>query len=206
MTVWRNMLRMALIMMAFTAFMAFIMAIIFVATKAPIANSVEKAKLALLHEILPRNSYDNDLLHTTIKLNLQDAKKLGNDQASEVYLAKKNNRTESVIVETTAPDGYGGKIHLLLGIRRDGVIQAVRVIAHKETPGLGDYIERAKSPWILQFNQQSIHIPQSAWRVKKEEGIFDYRAGATISAKAIVRAVHTAATMIMSEHQRFFGE
>lgn len=205
MTVWRHMMRTALTMMGFTTVMALIMALIFCLTTPRISQSVEKAKLALLNQILPPDHYDNDLLHTTIRLEQKEVDLLGYNKAKDAYLAKRRGRIEYVILEVVAPDGYAGKITLLVGIRRDGVIQAVRVLEHKETPGLGDYIDLAKTPWIKQFTQQTF-FPVSIWRIKKDGGKFSYRTGATITARAVVKAVHTAATVVMSEHQRFFGE
>jgi RnfABCDGE-type electron transport complex G subunit len=46
---------------------------------------------------------------------------------------------------------YSGNIRLLTGVSVDKKLLGVRVIAHKETPGLGDKIELKKSNWIKQF-------------------------------------------------------
>jgi electron transport complex protein RnfG len=204
MNAWRNMLRTAVIMSVFSLFFTALMALVYEMTHTIVVVNEEKAKLALLEQVLPRDSYDNNLLHTTLSLSQADAQKLGNEGASQVYLAKKNGRTENIIVEATAPDGYGGNIRLLVGINRAGIIQAVRVVAHKETPGLGDYIELAKSNWILQFNGKSLQEPHTIWAVKKERGTFDYVSGATISPRAVIKAVHRTLEFIMIQHQRFF--
>jgi electron transport complex protein RnfG len=96
-------------------------------------------------------------------------------------------------MEADAPDGYGGDIKLLVAIRSDGEIAGVRVLADHETPGLGDYIEIAKSDWIKIFDGTSLarYAPRD-WRVKKDGGKFDYETGATISPRAVVKAVHKA--------------
>jgi electron transport complex protein RnfG len=204
MTVWRNMLKTALIMGIFSLFVTALMALVFEITHIIVAENEEKAKLTLLEQVLPVGSYDNDLLHTVITLDQLESQKLGNERMSQVYLARKKGRIENVIVEATAPDGYGGKIRLLIGINRAGTIQAVRVLTHKETPGLGDYIELAKSDWILQFNGKSLQKPTPIWEVKKDGGSFDYVSGATISPRAVVKAVHHTLEFIMAQHQRFF--
>lgn len=80
------------------------------------------------------------------------------------------------------------KIRLLVGIDRDGRVTGVRVVSHKETPGLGDYIDIGKSDWIKGFDGQSLERPD-AWRVRKDGGQFDYMAGATITPRAVVAAV-----------------
>jgi len=98
-----------------------------------------------------------------------------------------------VILQAIAPDGYSGAIHLLVGIHADGRVAGVRVIGHRETPGLGDKIELAKSPWIRSFEGKSLTNPAAdGWAVKKDRGEFDQFAGATITPRAVVGAVHRA--------------
>jgi len=79
---------------------------------------------------------------------------------------------------------------LIMGIDRDGKVLGVRVLSHKETPGLGDKIEVSKGKWIFSFDGKSSQTPDNAgWRVKKDGGIFDQFTGATITPRAIVKAV-----------------
>ena len=97
------------------------------------------------------------------------------------------------MLEAIAPDGYSGKIDLLIAIQTNGELAGVRVVAHNETPGLGDYIDIAKSDWIKQFDHASLaKYDAQAWQVKKDGGRFDYMSGATITPRAVVKAVHKA--------------
>jgi len=101
------------------------------------------------------------------------------------------------VLQAIAPDGYSGKINLIVSIRSDGQgngkIGGVRVISHRETPGLGDYIGIARSKWITGFCGTSLDNPKdSDWKVKKDGGSFDYMAGATLTPRAVVKAVHKA--------------
>ena len=105
-----------------------------------------------------------------------------------MFVAKQAGKAVGWVFESTAPNGYGGKIRLLVGIDRDGRVTGVRVVSHKETPGLGDYIDIGKSDWIKGFDGQSLERPD-AWRVRKDGGQFDYMAGATITPRAVVAAV-----------------
>lgn len=108
---------------------------------------------------------------------------------------------------TTAPDGYNGNIRLLLGIDFNSTILGVRVISHKETPGLGDPIEIEKSNWILGFNQKSLQRPDNeGWAVKRDGGDFDQFTGATISPRAVVKAVHTALLYFDAHKQALFDQ
>lgn len=90
----------------------------------------------------------------------------------------------------TARDGYAGPIRLLVGIAMDGTVTGVRVIEHIETPGLGDRIELTKSDWVLQFDGHSLQNPEpNDWAIKVDGGEFDQLTGASVTPRAIVRAV-----------------
>ena len=96
----------------------------------------------------------------------------------------------AIVFDHVAPDGYNGDIHLLTGILADGRISGVRVVSHKETPGLGDPIELDRSDWILAFTSRSLEDPgPEAWGVRRDGGIFDQFTGATITPRAVVEAV-----------------
>ena len=96
-------------------------------------------------------------------------------------------------MSSIAPNGYNGPIHLLVGIKADGTLAGVRVVKHRETPGLGDVVEISRSDWILGFNDRSLSKPdEKGWKVKRDGGIFDQFTGATITPRAVVKAVHNA--------------
>jgi electron transport complex protein RnfG len=78
----------------------------------------------------------------------------------------------------------------MLGVDAEGKVLGVRVLAHKETPGLGDKIEVKKGDWILRFAGLSLGNPlPEKWKVKKDGGQFDQFAGATITPRGVVKAV-----------------
>lgn len=158
------------------------------ATAERIRAAEHHAQVRALGEILPPGSYDNDLLADSIQL---DEPKLGHRGPQPAYIAFKDGQPSAVILRATAPDGYSGAIQLLIGILADGRLAGVRVIGHRETPGLGDKIELAKSLWILGFAGKSLDDPvETGWAVKKDGGQFDQFAGATITPRAVVKAVH----------------
>ena len=124
-------------------------------------------------------------------MQLESDERLGQEEAFTVYLAKKNNVVSALIFPVTATDGYSGIIKLLVGINIDGTLAGVRVVSHKETPGLGDAIEIQRSDWILSFNNKSLDNPTGkGWAVKRDGGVFDQFTGATITPRAVVKAVH----------------
>ena len=131
---------------------------------------------------------------------------LGNKQPTIANRARINNEPAAVIIEAIAHDGYSGDIKLLIAIKADGSISGVRVLAHKETPGLGDYIDIAKDNWIKLFDNESLlKTSEPQWKVKKDGGEFDYLAGATITPRAVVKAVHKALQYFEANKQSLFA-
>jgi electron transport complex protein RnfG len=166
-----------------------ILALTYMQTHDRIAQSEEAEKLKLISQIVPHTLFDNDIVKDTISI-APDAL-LGNDDATTAYIARLQQQPSALVLETVAPDGYSGKIFMLVAIHTDGEVAGVRVVAHRETPGLGDYIEIAKSNWIKGFDGTSqARYKDSDWKVKKDGGQFDYMAGATITPRAVVKAVH----------------
>lgn len=183
-----------------TALLAYIFAI----TRAPIEASEAEAKLSLFKQIMPQENFDNDILKDTVEIAPNPL--LGNQTPSHANIARRNAQVAGVILEAIAHDGYSGDIKLLIAYRADGTISGVRVLAHKETPGLGDYIDIAHDDWIKIFDNESLaKTPAQQWQVKKDGGKFDYMAGATITPRAVVKAVHKATEFFEQNKQTLFA-
>ncbi len=186
----RSMLKNAAVLGLFAVVTVGLVAVTQQSTAQRIAEAEREAQVQALAQILPEGSYDNHLLDSR---RLVQDELLGNKSASPAYLATLQGQPSAVILQVTAPDGYSGSIKLLVGILADGRLAGVRALQHRETPGLGDKIERAKSPWIGTFTGKSLNDPgESGWAVKKDGGQFDQFAGATITPRAVVKAVHRA--------------
>ena len=186
----RSVIKNSLVLALFAAITVAVVAITQQSTESRIAAEQRAAQIRALGEILPAHSYDNALLDNVIVLN---ESLLGHRKDTPAYLASLDGEPAAVILQANAPDGYSGTISLLIGIMADGTLSGVRVIQHKETPGLGDAIELAKSAWITSFNGKSLTNPsERGWAVKKDQGEFDQFAGATITPRAVVKAVHKA--------------
>ena len=166
-------------------------------------NKIE-FKTKLLNEVLDGLDYDNDLIGTYIRIKPNEL--LKNKTEKYAYLAKKNNILQAVLIESIAPDGYSGEINILTAIRSDGEIIGTRIIDHKETPGLGDYIDQKKSSWISNFNGMSLNNRTDPdWRVKKDQGTFDYKAGATITPRAVIKSVKNT-LLFYKENRELFND
>ncbi len=182
-----------------------ILAYVFEETRTRIAQSIQAEKMKLVTQIVPRAKFDNDPLQDT--LTLPPNPQLGTEQPSTAYRARLKGAPSMVILEVVAPDGYSGKIRLIVAIDADATISGVRVIQHKETPGLGDYIDIAKGSWIKIFEGAShAQYAEADWQVKKDDGQFDYMTGATITPRAIVKAVHKALHYYEENQERLFAK
>ncbi len=190
-SILKHALKTAATLMAFALLFTALMVVVHQVTLTPIAESEARARIALFKQVLPPSAYNNDVLSDTI--DIAPSTLLGNRQPSIANVAKLDGATVAVILEAIAHDGYSGDIKLLIAIQKSGQLSGVRVLTHTETPGLGDYIDIKKSDWIKLFDQASLQTHTDAdWAVKKDGGSFDYMAGATITPRAVVKAVHNA--------------
>ncbi|AAU37525.1 MULTISPECIES: electron transport complex subunit RsxG [Basfia] len=163
-------------------------------TKDKIEAEILKQQQELLAQVIPANYYDNDVTAT--------CKTTESREIEKICTALLTGKVSAYAVEATAPDGYSGAIRLLMGITPEGEVLGVRVLAHKETPGLGDKIETRVSHWILSFNHQKISEDNlQDWAVKKDGGKFDQFAGATITPRAVVNQVKRSALAVLKNEQ-----
>ena len=178
----------ALNLLVFALIGTAVLASTFFLTRDRIRQSEEAEKLNLISQIVPPALFDNDIIKDT--LNIAPDPLLGNSDDTIAYRARLHGEPSAVVLEAVAPDGYAGKISLILSIRANGEVAGVRVVTHKETPGLGDYIELPKSPWIKGFDGKSDAVyKDNDWKVKKDGGQFEYMAGATITPRGVVAAI-----------------
>lgn len=187
----RSMLKNALVLGLFAVVTVGVVALVHQFTRERIDIAQREARGRALLELLPAGSYDNHPLDSQVEV--FDPKLLGRNEPAAAFVARRQGQATAVILQATAPDGYSGSIQLLVGVSVEGRLLGVRVVAHKETPGLGDKIELGKSDWLHGFDGRSLDNPgEAGWRVKKDGGQFDQFAGATVTPRAVVKATHLA--------------
>jgi electron transport complex protein RnfG len=185
---YRQIIITAIILLLFTVVGTSMVAFTYDGTREKIAANERATLQRKLNQLLPPGSYDNSLLDDRIRVTPPDA--TYSDSAITVYRARKNNADAGLVMTAVAPDGYSGRIKMLIGIRADDTLSGVRIITHRETPGLGDAIDEERSDWVYGFDGKSLgNPPIEQWRVKKDGGAFDQLTGATITPRAIVKAV-----------------
>ena len=168
-----------------------------------IKRNEQEVLLRKLNTILPATGYDNDLLKDQIELPADPL--LGSSKTSKAYRAYSKGKPVAIVLSPIAPNGYSGSIELLVGINYDGTLAGVRVVKHHETPGLGDAIEAERSDWILGFTGKSLQNPTpKKWKVKRDGGDFDQFTGATITPRAVVKAVHAALVYFDAHRKQLF--
>ncbi|WP_281558537.1 electron transport complex subunit RsxG [Thalassomonas sp. RHCl1] len=172
-------------------------------TKGHIQNQQQQHLLTILHSIIEPQRLNNNLANDC---RLVTDPLLGSSEPQTVYLARFDGEPVAAAISTTAPDGYNGNIQLIVAVNADGSVSGVRQLKHNETPGLGDKIEIRKSDWITSFNGKVIRDEKdSRWAVTKDNGMFDQFTGATITPRAVVKAVKQTVTYFKQHQQALFA-
>lgn len=189
----------------FALFTAGIIAITYQLTGANIQQNQRDFEARLLLTLLPDTANAEQVLasaQTFVNVGISNTALLNTPPTEQFYqLVNEAGSVTDIILSLEAPNAYTESIRLIVGINQTGSLTGVRVTRHKETPGLGDQIEIGKSPWILSFNNTSLVNPEAeGWRVKKDGGEFDQMTGATITPRAIVKAVYQA-LLFFDEHK-----
>jgi electron transport complex protein RnfG len=201
----RNMLISALLLGVFAVLGTAIVSYTYDVTAETIADNEREYLLQNLHVIISPDEHNNEIYADTIQVT--DPELLGSKSPVTVYRARRDGKPVAAVLTPVAPDGYGGDIHLLVGIYADGTLAGVRVLKHMETPGLGDRIEADRSDWILGFAGKSLADPGPAgWAVKKDGGVFDQFTGATITPRAVVKAVHKTLLYFQAHREQLFTQ
>lgn len=202
-TIFRSMGMAALILAGFSVVGAGLVAVTYTSTKDIIAKAQQAALETSLNQLVPADRYDNRVVEDAIEVVAPEW--LGTNQPVTVYRARKNGQPVALFATPYAPDGYSGPIQLLIGVYADGTLAGVRVLAHKETPGLGDGIDEKRSPWILAFAGKSLENPPlEHWKVKKDGGAFDQFTGATVTPRAVVKATRQFLEYVQTHQEALF--
>lgn len=171
------------ILFAFCLGFGLLLAVTDEVTLRDIADRALEDKQNSLSQVLPDDIHDNNPVTDTLVLKNAEGREV------TIYRARRGERVSGVAYEIFGT-GYAGEIRLMMGIDAEGKLLGVRVLAHKETPGLGDKIEAKKSPWIERFTGLSMSNPPfERWKVKKDGGDFDQFAGATITPRGVLAAI-----------------
>jgi electron transport complex protein RnfG len=198
------MLRAAVTLAGFSAVGVTLVALTQAGTRERIAEVERQVLLRHLHAVVSPDLHDNDPTRDVVEVH--DPVRLGTDQPVTVYRARREGEPVAAILTPVAPDGYSGRIRLMIAVKQDGTLAGVRVLGHQETPGLGDAIEERRSPWITRFAGRSLtNPPRERWKVKRDGGDFDQLTGATITPRAVVKAVRNTLELFQAREDELFA-
>ena len=147
-------------------------------TKEPIAAAKLEKKNNAIRQVIPE--FDNSPTADVYK-------KAVDGDTLYFYPGMKGDEPVGTAVETFTNLGFSGEIKVMVGFLPDGTINDVAVLEHKETPGLGDKMERKKSEWSVQFQGKNPETFRLS--VKKDGGDVDAITASTISSRAFCDAV-----------------
>ena len=199
----RSVLRNGLMLGIFALVSTGLIAVTHLLTKDKIAKELELALVRQLTQMVPPENYDNQVYNDCIKVLNKEL--LGSSEAQQVYRMRNNQSNYALMITAVAPDGYSGNIQLALATDARGKVLGVNILAHQETPGLGDKIERSKSSWIEQFDGLSLQTQSKEYfKVTKDGGEFDSLTGATITSRAMVKSVYNALKFINLQNKQLF--
>ena len=194
----------ALILAVLAAICTALVAATFHATDERIAANEQAYLEASLKPVLEGIEYDGRLSDSTISV--PPPHDLPGNEAATIYRVYADGKPIAALFVVSARDGYAGPIKLLIGVDSDGVLTRARVLEHRETPGMGDLIESSKSDWIEQFNKRSLLSPAAdRWLIKRDGGDFDQLTGASITARAVVKAISETLHYFQSNRDTVFA-
>ncbi|HDY7866797.1 TPA: electron transport complex subunit RsxG [Vibrio vulnificus] len=173
-------------------------------TKDQITLQEQKQLSSVLNQVIPQSAHDN-LLFEPCTLVSDSA--LGSDKAMPAYIATRNGQATAIAIESVAPDGYNGAIKIITGIDASGTVLGTRVLSHQETPGLGDKIDLRVTDWITSFTGKQLNDDNyNSWKVRKDGGEFDQFTGATITPRAVVKAVRNTVEFVNSHREQILNQ
>lgn len=194
---------------AFAVVTTALIALTFFSTQDQIEQQKKQKLLSILNDVVPHTYHDNALY---ADCTIVSAPELGSSKSDiqkthKIYRARMQGAPSALVLEASAPDGYSGNIDMVIGVSIDMTVLGVRVVDHKETPGLGDKVELAVSNWITSFTGKQFDSENtSSWQVKKDGGDFDQFTGATITPRAVVNAVRRALIFAQANRDRLFSQ
>jgi electron transport complex protein RnfG len=148
--------------------------------------------------------YDGSI--TAAKLVLEPPHGLPGKDAAIIYRAYSGGVPVAALFAVTAKGGYAGPIRLLVGLDTGGAVTGVRILEHRETPGLGDGIEESRSDWIHQFDRRSLgNPPVAGWHLQVDGGEFDQLTGASVTPRAVIKAVRETLIYFDARREEIFN-
>ncbi len=178
----RAILRLMLVLTTTCFVAALALSQVYQLTEEPIAHQKRLEVLRAIRAVLP--NIDNEPDKDVIRL---PCGKISPGESKEVtfFRGRVSGELAGVAFIVESREGYGGRIEIMLGVDPRGRILGIEILSHLETPGLGNKI--TQKPFRQQFVGKN--LKNTKWAVRKDGGDIDQITGATISPRAVVKAV-----------------
>ncbi len=167
-------LRLTLILLAFSAITALILGLVNMITKDKIALIKEEKTGTAMQAVLPADSY------TKVDYSGGDALVLA------VYTAG----DKGYVVEV-GPSGFGGTIDMVVGVDPSGAVTGVSIVSMSETSGLGT--NASKEEFRSQYTGKT-----GPFAVNKDGGEINALTGATVTSRAVTNGINAALDAVKS--------
>ena len=174
-------LKMVSVLTIIAVISAFVLAFVENITKEPIQKAKNQKELDAIAEVV--GEFDNDPFAEQMTITTPDKK-----HKLKLYPARKNGVVSGFAVKTYSNSGYGGRIELIVGFYIDGSIRTFKITKHNETPGLGSKADEPK--FKKQFD--GFNPNKHKFRVRQDGGEIDGITAATITSRAVIRAIKQA--------------
>jgi electron transport complex protein RnfG len=171
---------MVLTLFVVTAIAALALGGVYNVTKEPIAIAKRLKIERAIGEVLPE-------FDTVVEFKVMPE---GGKDSLTFYNASKGGEMVGTAIRTYTDEGFSGRFWIMVGFVDGDVISGTSVLEHKETPGLGDKMDKKKADWSKQFDGKN--LTEFKLRVTKDGGDVDAITAATISSRAFCDAAQRA--------------
>jgi len=178
-------INMVVVLLIVSGIAATTLAFVYQATKGPIEIAKLKKQKKAITQVVAE--FNNNPIGEMFKVAIAEGDTL------ECYPAKKDDKLVGIAIKTYTKKGFSGEIWIMVGYNLDGSINNTSVLEHKETPGLGDKMQKSKSDFSLQFNKLiplfEGNNPKNI-KVEKDGGEIVAITASTISSRAFCDAIN----------------
>ena len=176
------------ILLAITLIAGLLLGLVYQVTKEPIAEQEAKAKQEACQEVFADAASFEAVELTAVDEGTWSSEGYGQESVDEVMAALDSaGSTLGYVITVTTKEGYGGDIRFTMGVRTDGTVNGISLLAITETAGLGMRAEEVLKPQFAGKQVEKFEYTKSG---ATSEDQIDAISGATITTNAVTNGVN----------------
>lgn len=192
----KNMIRDSLVLFAITLIAGLVLGVVYQVTKDPIALQKEKAKQEACKEVfadaasfeeVKAEAQGGEGYRTPQDASWTERGFAGVDIGETLAAKDGAGNILGYVVTVVDHEGYGGDIQFMMGIREDGTLNGISLLAIAETAGLGMRAEDVLKPQFAGKNVESFEYVKGNAAAENQ---IDAISGATITTNALTNGVN----------------